>query len=420
MITRRHVLHGFGLASLALAVGASSGCGTSHSEQLQATAAVMTLPLDGTPNVTEAAKASGRIAWELMLGSDATHTDNVAMSPSSLAVTLAMLTEGATDESLASLDEAIGLAGDDRSAAIGALRQGLQVYEDLTKKVDAHDPPEVPIVHQANRVVILDDTEVQERFLNRLASYYDTGVFRLPRAKVQSDLDGWAEEHTAGLVKESAIEVGELSRVIAQDVLLFAARWRKVFEIEDAPLAFVTGEDVSTDITALAGKFSIPHAAGNGWEAIRLAFDDVLAMDVILPEQGLHPEDLDFETIHESASALLNANERSVDVTMPQSDIQSTWDLLKPLAAQGILLEDMDSIFVDAIVNQVTQQVRLTVTAKGTVGAALTEADIGVGAAPVENIEFIADRPFVMRVLDTRTGWPLFLAIVNDPTVMPD
>ncbi len=31
----------------------------------------------------------------------------------------------------------------------------------------------------------------------------------------------------------------------------------------------------------------------------------------------------------------------------------------------------------------------------------------------------VVDRPFIMRVLDTRTGWPLFLAIVNDPADKP-
>ena len=39
--------------------------------------------------------------------------------------------------------------------------------------------------------------------------------------------------------------------------------------------------------------------------------------------------------------------------------------------------------------------------------------------APVEIDEPIrleVDRPYLMRILDTRTGWPLFLAVINDPT----
>lgn len=173
------MLLGTGLAGLALATG---GCCTlgRRSEDLHGATDVLTLPVDDTPHVADAATASARIAWELMISGDGVRTENTAMSPSSLAVTLAMLAEGATGESLQGLDEAFGLSGDDRSAAIGALRQALAGYEDLPKSIDAHDPPESPVVHQANRVVILDDFEVKQPFLDWLASYYATGATRVP------------------------------------------------------------------------------------------------------------------------------------------------------------------------------------------------------------------------------------------------
>ncbi len=69
---------------------------------------------------------------------------------------------------------------------------------------------------------------------------------------------------------------------------------------------------------------------------------------------------------------------------------------------------------------------RTTKTAAGqltrTVGAALTETGtfISSSSEPVDLVELTVDRPFVMRVLDTRTGWTLFVAIVNDPTDVPD
>ena len=73
-----------------------------------------------------------------------------------------------------------------------------------------------------------------------------------------------------------------------------------------------------------------------------------------------------------------------------------------------------------AAFDQVAQQVRLTVTAKGTVGAALTEGVAAESSGPVMDLKLAVDRPFIMRVLDTRTGFPLFFAIVNDPADLPD
>lgn len=50
--------------------------------------------------------------------------------------------------------------------------------------------------------------------------------------------------------------------------------------------------------------FSIPYAKADRWEAGRLAYNDVLAMDIVLPRPGTHPNELDFATVHESSAAL--------------------------------------------------------------------------------------------------------------------
>lgn len=414
MITRRNLLHGAGLVGLTLAVGACARDSV-PTEDLQGTAAVLTLPMDDTPHTGDAASASARIAWQLMVGDADARSTNVAMSPSSLAVTLAMLAEGATGNSLQSLDEAFGLKGDDRSAAMGALRQSLSDYEELPKSVDADDPPETPIIHQANRAVILDDASINQDFLDRLASYYDTGVTRVAREDAKAELDAWAKENTAGLVEESAIEINGLTRLITQDALLFAARWRQAFKNDDRPLSFSTADGTTADIAALQGLQPARYARGPGWQAVRLPYDGVLAMDVILPDVDVHPTEVDFETLDESLPALAVAPEELVDLTMPPSDISAKRELLDPLSEIGVNLDELAGIFTDAAAGQVVQQVRLTVTAKGTVGAALTEAGIEAVSAPGSENIIVVDRPFVMRVLDTRTGWPLFLAIVNDP-----
>lgn len=407
---------------LGLSVGGSgTHRGATTGEDLHGAAAVLTLPLDDTPHTADAATASSRIAWNLMIADERVRTENTSIAPGSLAVTLAMLAEGATGPSKASLDAAFGLSGDDRSAAVGALRQALKGYEDLPTKLDADDPPATPVVHQANRVVILDDAAIEQVFLDRLASYYDTGANRLPFSDATADLDAWANKHTAGLIKESAIKLDPRIRLITQDALLFGARWRQEFKNDDVPLPFATGDGATTDIDALGDTFTIPYATGDGWEAVRLPYDDNLAMDVILPERGTHPSGLDFDTINASVSALGETDETNVDLTMPPSDIKTKWDLLDPLAGQGIDLSEMYGIFPGAFTDQVAQQVRLTVTAKGTVGAALTEAAVAESLSePADAMEMTVDRPFVMRVLDTRTGWPLFVAIVNNPADLPD
>lgn len=201
--------------------------------------------------------------------------------------------------------------------------------------------------------------------------------------------------------------------------MLFAARWRREFLYDSVSLPFTNGDGAKGVIDALGDPFFMPYAKAEHWEAVRLAYDDVLAMDVILPRPGTHPSELNLETVDASSTALGQVDDLLVTLTIPPSDIKTKWDLLQPLADQEINLSQMEGIFDGATTSQMAQQVRLIVTAKGTVGAAVTEVTVATSSGPVVDVELVIDRPFIMRVLDTRTGWLLFPSIVNDPTNTP-
>ncbi|PIE98791.1 MAG: hypothetical protein CR979_03625, partial [Propionibacterium sp.] len=229
-------------------------------------------------------------------------------------------------------------------------------------------------------------------------------------------LDQWANKHTAGLIEESAIIPDEDTKLVLQDALLFAAKWRKVFSHDDRTLDFHISENNTVSIKALADKFWCPYASASGWQAIRLSYDDNLAMDIVLPEKGQNPFDWDEQVLVDSNTKLNEAEGNEVSVVMPPADLTAKISLKEELLAAGVNLSSFGGIFPGATVQDAAQQVKLIVTANGTVGAALTEiAMTKSSGATEEPIKFIVDRPYLMRVLDTRTGWPLFLAVVIDP-----
>ena len=80
-------------------------------------------------------------------------------------------------------------------------------------------------------------------------------------------------------------------------------------------------------------------------------------------------------------------------------------------------LGPLDAMGPDLVVGQVAQQTRLIVDEEGTVAAAVTEAEVGVtAAAPPDGIDFLIDRPYVLRLRDTASGVALFEAAVMDPS----
>jgi len=66
----------------------------------------------------------------------------------------------------------------------------------------------------------------------------------------------------------------------------------------------------------------------------------------------------------------------------------------------------------------VFQKVKIEVNEEGTEAAAVTEAVAADGAAAImeEPINIHLDSPFVYAVVDTETGVPLFLGLLEDPT----
>lgn len=369
-------------------------------ESLDSDVRLLDLPLE-TAGTMVAATASQRLAWAIITAEQG----NTVISPSSLVSAIAMVGEGAQGTSERSLNDVFGLAGNERSAAVGALRQALASYDSLPEKVDADAPPASPIVHQEARVLVIGRHEVKQPFLERVASYYGTATDRVALEDAKPNLDAWARKHTAGLIEQSGIEPDEQTQLVLQDALLFAAAWRTQFELSDNVLF------EENTVPGVSGTLNVPSARGGGWSAVRLPYDEVLAMDVILPDND--PRKLTADLLEEVSAALRVSPEQSIEVTMPSLDLATMLDLASALPGVGIDLTDLSGIADDARLGQVAQQVKLQVNAKGTVGAALTEVAV-LSSAP-ELPQFIVNRPYVVRVLDTRTGWPLFLAIITDP-----
>lgn len=402
------------LILVGLAVAAVSGCSAEPGvELLTGTAAHVAQNLDN-PLAKVVAAASQRIGWRLLAQGD--HTENQLVSPASVCVALALVGLGAAGDSATSLDELFGMSSEDRATGIGALRAGLADYASLPESVDAKNPPEKPVINLASRLLICSDVQPRSAFLDAIRKHLDASVEKVKNPDAQASLDAWAKKNTAGLIENSGIQVDQATALVVQDALLFASRWETQFRSDDAPLAFTTGSGETVELKALSDSFSARAASGQGWQAVRLPYDDNLAMDVILPERGTHPRSWDAQVLEETHEKLGLAAKGNVEVTMPPADLAVKRNLKEEFVRLGVDLDHLDGIFDGARANQAVQQVRLQVNAKGTVGAALTEVGIPMSAPADPPTTLVVDRPYVMRVLDVRTGWPLFLAVVSNPT----
>lgn len=376
-----------------------------------------------TPHVVDATEQLG-----LTMLAAAPREGNVVVSPASAVVALSMLAEGARGDTALALDDALGASGQDRTDAVNALLASLDAYDGDPAQVRADELPEKPLVHVANLVVLDDEAEVHEPYLESLAAGYGAGVLKtdLGSDAGLEPLDRWVRHHTGGLIKESAVEPDTDSRLALQNAALLAARWSSPFE-EPAtrPRHFVLADGSEVDAEAMHQEHDWSYAAVDGWQTVRLPYIEGFHADVVLPPDGVDPATLAPETSAALRAALDAAAPRSVALTLPTLDVdaEAPLDLKPALAAAGlgdlVVEPDLTGISdeADLKVTQAWQQAVLRVDENGTVAAAVTEVVVGVESAPMieDVVELRVDRPYVFSVSHTDTGWPLFTAAIRDP-----
>ena len=390
---------------------------------------------------------------------------NALASPLSLALALALVADGATDATTQGYDRLLGAGGRDRDRAWSAVQTALGRYDRSLDGFDPGKPPETPLVHVANHVVVVDrkDLTVSQTYLDTVLRWFSAQIEKVPLGDLADNLSKWADKNTAGLIKKTGVQVTGDTALVLQNALLFAAQWDTPFKAEDTAEDTFTRADGSTTQTKfMHGTRIIPYAYGQGWAAVRLGYQggeldgQGLAIDVVLPRRRTSPTDLPPATWAQASAALDQAaglagravglgrvevagldqatspgraevagpgmkgpDYRRVRIALPVLDLVSgPTDLLGLLHDLGLDTFGLEGIAPGLYLSQVVQQTRLILDEEGTVAAALTEAAIMDGCAPVQDdpTNFIVNRPYVLRLRDLATGTTLVQAAVMDPT----
>jgi len=417
-------------ASALLASCSSSATGT----PLTSTVTRETVSLDSVRTsladaVTACDELGAQLLNHLLTQSPGT---NALASPLSLALALALVADGATDATTQGYDKLLGVSGQERDQTWSAIQTALNRNGRSLDGFDPGKPPETPLVHVANHVVVVDrkDLTVSQTYLDTVLRWFSAQIEKVPLGDLADNLSKWADKNTAGLIKKTGIQVTSDTALVLQNALLFAAQWDTPFKAEDTREGTFTRADGSTTQTKfMHGTRTIPYAYGQGWAAVRLGYQggeldgQGLAMDVVLPNQGTSPADLPPATWAQASAALDQAaagpDQNEVKIVLPKLDLTSgPVELLEMLKALGLDTSSLDGIALGLSISQVVQQVRLLVDEEGTVAAALTEVGLTAGAAPDQSkpIDFVVDHPYVLRLRDLATGTTLVQAAIMDPT----
>lgn len=386
----------------------------------------------GDPDALPAAVASIHATGARLHGRLGEQPGNLAVSPYSVAVALAMTANGARG---ATLDELRTIYG---GAGLDAVNDGLnaltQQVESLAGDVEKSDGTRTQLeLDAANGLFGQQGTTWQRPFLETLAASYGAGVqavdWKGDTEGARRAVNRWTAEQTRDKIPEIVGDgaVSADTRLVLVNTLYLKAPWDDPFDVddtEDRPFTLLDATEVDVPLMRGLGN-GRAFARGDGWTAARLDYaGGEVAMTVVLPDAGRFA-DVEADLVARGAGAFVEALEEggTIDVSLPRWTFRYRASLTDALKAMGVMTPfdreaaDFTAMTTDEPlhVGDVVHEVYVAVDEEGTEAAAATAVLMEAGSAPAEPLELVADRPFLFVVHDVEHGTPLFLGRVVDP-----
>lgn len=355
---------------------------------------------------------------------------NVAVSPLSVATSLAMTWLGAAGETAAEMGRVLqaGDSADEAASAIGAF------LRDLQGKDEAY------VFRAANRLFAERTYSFEAPILERIRAAFGASLetldFRGRTEAARVHINEWVARETENRIRDLIPPSGvdEDTRLVLANALYFLGKWERPFAASGTrPAPFRLANGNSKSVPTMHGREWFRYAALDGLRVLEMAYrEGRCAMTFVLPDaaDGLAELEarLTSERLDRWTGALTN---RVVDVALPKFTVDPLTPLrLRPaLAALGMPLAfDIDCADFTRLANppraddrlcisDVFHKVFVRVDEKGTEAAAATAVVMMTrgGGPPPEAEEFKADHPFLFLLRDTRTDEILFLGRVNEP-----
>ncbi len=363
--------------------------------------------------------------------------NNTLVSPFSVSVALAMVRNGAGDETEQAMINALQLQALDP--------QSLNAnYVYLQRALQAPDSEITLSI--ANSLWGAAGIVFDPGFLDRNRQFLDTEISTLDFTEPDnvSTINQSVSDSTDGRISDIIEAIAPSTVICLISGIYFTGDWQEEFDISrtvDKP--FYVSNDEITEIKQVPMMHKTdwyPYYAGEHFQAVSLPYGDgQMGMYIFLPNQdtdlNVFLERLNVEN-WEGWMSQFSApfSEREVELVLPKFKLIYSVELASALTelGMGIAFDGANADFsrmrvspVPVFISYLNHHAVVEVNEEGTEAATGTfvflDESFEVLAEPAEAfippIPFVVDRPFFFAIRDNQTGTVLFMGAVMDPTM---
>ena len=345
---------------------------------------------------------------------------NTLISPLSVLYALAMTANGADGETLAQMQQVLGMDSDDLNCYMLA-------YMDLLPEAEEYK------MSLANSIWFKDDPNftVNESFLQTNADYYGSSIYKAAFDEgTRNDINNWVKEHTDEMIPEILDEIPDEAIMYLVNALAFEAQWDDVYDEFQVRDGIFTKEDgTKQDVEMMhADEYKyLSDDLATGF--IKYYEGRKYAFAALLPNEGVTVQQyVDSLTGSHLQKMLADPEEIQVFTCIPKFESEYDIEMSEVLQEMGMTdafdwriadFSKLGTYNVDGMnicINRVLHKTFISVTEQGTKAGAATAVEmVAEGAAEIQEYrEVILDRSFVYILIDCETNLPFFIGTMMD------
>ena len=351
---------------------------------------------------------------------------NVFISPSSVALALAMTYNGAVGETKQAMERALEIKGMNHAELNHAYAQLRQALESADAKVQ---------LNIANSLWAKKGVTFNVDFIQRNKQFYDAQVTTLDFGdpSAPATINSWVADKTKGKIDKIVDNVDPQSILFLINAIYFKGTWTIEFDkakTKEETFTMGSGQQKRHPMMHQSGTYD--YCEGKSFQAVSLPYGGGRAsMYIFLPAQGTSLEQFQKELTAANWDAWMKQFAKTKgEIAVPRFKVDYEIGLNDALKALGMGVAfdpgraDFSGIVQtseNAFISRVKHKTFAEVNEEGTEAAAVTSVEISVTSVgrPPKTFRMIVDRPFFCAIRDNKTGTVLFLGSITDPTQAP-
>lgn len=343
---------------------------------------------------------------------------NTVISPLSIKIAMAMVTEGAKEETLTELREVLEL--DENSKTY---------YQNLIDDISEQDDITLAI---ANSLWSREGLEFKQDFVDLLRDYYYAEATSLDFNDSSSvdTINRWVKDNTNGKIDKILEEIDPLEIMYLINAIYFNADWTEQFNedyTQEKDFTLTDGSIIQTDLMSMDSDFL--YQENDDFQAVELPYGENgrYVMRVYLPNEGKEIDKFVSDMTREKMDkwkegfslmeGYLELPKFKIEYSSSLEDVLKNLGIRKAFDTGSANFKGI--IDKNVYISKVVHKTYIDVSEKGTEAAAVTTIGMSLTAMPTEpeeTFEMIVDRPFFFTINDTKNDEILFMGTILNPT----